>query len=137
MYKCICLFIYFGVQLFFFTRLRLSSVMVNLNRRCSCIVHSDYDDPSTTVGSFSFDLWVTDNRIRSPSLPFLAQFFRPPCQSSTVCAFLRGCTITSWSYVNKFFSSFVLLAGKVRRLRADLTMLSIFFIKTDQFTLYN
>lgn len=36
------------------------------------IVRSDYDDPSTTVSSFSFDLWVTDNRIRSSPLPFLS-----------------------------------------------------------------
>ena len=33
--------------------------------RSPLLVRSDYDDPSTTVSSFSFDLWITDNRIRS------------------------------------------------------------------------
>lgn len=36
--------------------------------RSPLLVRSDYDDPSTTVSSSSFDLWITDNRIRSYSL---------------------------------------------------------------------
>lgn len=35
------------------------------NTYLDCSPASDYDDPSTTtVSSFSFDLWITDNRIR-------------------------------------------------------------------------
>lgn len=63
------------------------------------IARSDYDDPSTTVSSFSFDLWVTDNRIRSPLLPFLSATMSVLC----LCAFYEAtCAITSSSYVNNF-----------------------------------
>lgn len=86
---------------------------------------SDYDDPSTTtVSSFGFDLWITDNRIRRtcsscpplPSSPYPAPRWSI-ATSATLCTppfngshpvflsffsfFLRGCHV-----VPQIFSSF-------------------------------
>lgn len=79
---------------------------------------SDYDDPSTTtVSSFSFDLWITDNRIRRtcssyspydqsrPNHPLHTTHQRkPPCFSFFL--FLRGCPNRSPNFL--FFPFFYL-----------------------------
>lgn len=79
---------------------------------------SDYDDPSTTtVSSFSFDLWITDNRIRRtcssyspydqsrPNHPLHTTHQRkPPCFPFFL--FLRGCPNRSPNFL--FFPFFYL-----------------------------
>lgn len=81
---------------------------------------SDYDDPSTTtVSSFSFDLWITDNRIRRtcssyspydqsrPNHPLHTTHQRkPPCFSFFL--FLRGCPNRSPNFLSfPFFYLFI------------------------------
>ena len=65
----------FGVRFFYFyfptvARTTKPSGSDCVEPRSPLLVRSDYDDPSTTVSSFSFDLWITDNRIRSTCFAF-------------------------------------------------------------------